>query len=73
MNWEADSAHWPHREASRFVQSGGLRWHVQHWRREEAITLGGIAEAAAFGRRLGGLVRADAGEEFIQSLDKRGW
>ena len=46
---------------------------AQHWRREEAIALCGIAEAAAFGRRLGGLVRADAGEEFIQSLDKRGW
>ena len=46
---------------------------AQHWRREESVALCGITEAAAFGRRLGGLVRADAGEEFIQSLDKRGW
>ena len=46
---------------------------AQHWRRQESVALGGVAEAAAFGRRLGGLVRADAGEEFIQSLDKRGW
>jgi hydroxymethylbilane synthase len=46
---------------------------VQHWRREETAALGTVAEAAAFGRRLGAMIRADAGEEFIQSLDKRGW
>lgn len=39
MNWEADSANWPHREASRFVQSGGLRWHVQHWRRDAPVVV----------------------------------
>jgi magnesium chelatase accessory protein len=27
--WERDGAHWPHREASRFVTAAGLRWHVQ--------------------------------------------
>jgi hydroxymethylbilane synthase len=46
---------------------------AQHWRRQETITLGGIAEAAALGRKLGGLIRAEAGEDFIQNLDKRGW
>ena len=46
---------------------------AQHWRREETIAVGGIAEAAALGRKLGGLIRAEAGEEFIQNLDKRGW
>jgi hydroxymethylbilane synthase len=55
---------------------------AQHWRREEAIALGGITEAAALGgiteaaalgRKLGRLIRAEAGEEFIQNLDKRGW
>jgi len=27
--WERDGRDWPNREASRFVQSGDLRWHVQ--------------------------------------------
>ncbi len=27
--WERDGRDWPNREASRFVLSGGLRWHVQ--------------------------------------------
>jgi hydroxymethylbilane synthase len=46
---------------------------AQHWRKQETIALGGTAEAAALGRKLGGLIRAEAGEDFIQSLDKRGW
>lgn len=29
LDWERDGRIWPHREASRFVESGGLRWHVQ--------------------------------------------
>lgn len=29
LDWPRDGANWPHREASRFVQAGGLRWHVQ--------------------------------------------
>ncbi|CAN5905963.1 alpha/beta fold hydrolase [soil metagenome] len=27
--WERDGRHWPHRDSSRFVDAGGLRWHVQ--------------------------------------------
>ena len=27
--WESDGRDWPNRAASRFVQAGGLRWHVQ--------------------------------------------
>ncbi|MFC7690366.1 alpha/beta fold hydrolase [Paeniroseomonas aquatica] len=27
--WENDGRDWPNRAASRFVQAGGLRWHVQ--------------------------------------------
>jgi hydroxymethylbilane synthase len=46
---------------------------AQHWRRAETMALGNVAEAAALGRKAGVLVRAEAGEEFIQSLDKRGW
>jgi magnesium chelatase accessory protein len=29
LDWARDSAHWPHRDTSRFVVAGGLRWHVQ--------------------------------------------
>jgi magnesium chelatase accessory protein len=27
--WSRDGIDWPHREASRFVDAGGFRWHVQ--------------------------------------------
>lgn len=30
LNWDTDGRDWPHRERSRFVEAGGLRWHVQH-------------------------------------------
>ena len=29
LDWARDGADWPHREASRFVAAGGMRWHVQ--------------------------------------------
>ncbi len=29
LQWERDGLDWPHREASRFVQAAGLRWHIQ--------------------------------------------
>jgi magnesium chelatase accessory protein len=29
LSWSADGADWPNREASRFVEAGGYRWHVQ--------------------------------------------
>jgi len=29
LNWERDGRDWPNRAFSRFVQAGGLRWHVQ--------------------------------------------
>lgn len=29
LNWETDGRDWPNRKASRFVEAGGLRWHVQ--------------------------------------------
>ncbi|HKD48825.1 MAG TPA: hydroxymethylbilane synthase [Rhizomicrobium sp.] len=47
----------------------------KRWRREEWRTLGtdAKAEAAEFGHALGRDVRAEAGEAFIQSLEKRGW
>jgi magnesium chelatase accessory protein len=29
LDWERDGPRWPLHEASRFVEAGGLRWHVQ--------------------------------------------
>ena len=29
LDWETEGADWPNRVASRFVECGGLRWHVQ--------------------------------------------
>ena len=48
---------------------------ARRWRRDETIALGASAneQAAALGRKLGAAIRAEAGETFIQSLDKRGW
>ena len=31
LQWDTDGLHWPHRESSRFVHSGGLRWHTQQF------------------------------------------
>ena len=31
MDWARDGRHWPHHQQSRFVSSGGRRWHVQLW------------------------------------------
>jgi hydroxymethylbilane synthase len=46
---------------------------AQRWRRQDSIALGGKSEAAALGRTLGAAIRAEAGEDFIRSLEKRGW
>ncbi len=29
LDWAVDGADWPNREASRFVEAAGMRWHVQ--------------------------------------------
>lgn len=29
LDWGRDGLHWPNRDATRFVEAGGLRWHVQ--------------------------------------------
>lgn len=29
LDWRSDGADWPHREASRFIEAAGIRWHVQ--------------------------------------------
>lgn len=37
--WEREGPHWPHRGASRFIDAGGLRWHVQVMGPEDAPAL----------------------------------
>jgi len=29
LDWERDGRYWPNRDSSRFVDAGGIRWHVQ--------------------------------------------
>ncbi|WP_457105095.1 alpha/beta fold hydrolase BchO [Methylobacterium sp. P5_C11] len=38
-DWAVEGLDWPHREASRFVEAAGLRWHLQEFGRPEAPTL----------------------------------
>ena len=48
MDWDRDGRDWPHREASQFVDAGGLRWHVQRFAREApAATDTATAKAVA--------------------------
>ena len=39
LSWERDGRDWPNREASRFVEAGGLRWHVQQMGRGPVLLL----------------------------------
>lgn len=36
LDWSRDGARWPHRDASRFIEAGGLRWHVQQLGHDDA-------------------------------------
>jgi magnesium chelatase accessory protein len=39
LDWQRDGADWPHRDASRFVDAGGVRWHVQQMGQGPALLL----------------------------------
>jgi magnesium chelatase accessory protein len=39
MDWRTDGLDWPNRDASRFVDAGGLRWHLQRLGRGEPMLL----------------------------------
>jgi hydroxymethylbilane synthase len=45
----------------------------RRWRKSESAPVAATADAAELGRRIGAAIRAEAGEAFIQSLEKRGW
>lgn len=38
LDWQRDGPGWPHAERSRFVQAGGLHWHVQVWPAPAGVT-----------------------------------
>ena len=38
LDWTRDGRDWPHREASQFVEAGGVRWHVQRFWRDVSAT-----------------------------------
>lgn len=38
-DWAVEGRDWPHRDASRFVEAAGLRWHVQEFGQPEAPVL----------------------------------
>jgi magnesium chelatase accessory protein len=42
LNWDTDGKDWPHREASQFVQAGGMRWHIQQFAKQPAQTDPGL-------------------------------
>ena len=46
---------------------------AKRWRRSETLERANCESAAELGRKLGAAIRSEAGETFIQSLDKRGW
>jgi magnesium chelatase accessory protein len=39
LDWQRDGVDWPHRDASRFVDAGGVRWHVQQMGQGPALLL----------------------------------
>lgn len=55
LDWARDGAVWPHRDHSRFVRAGGLRWHVQRFEggaRARVLLLHGTASASHSWRAL---------------------
>lgn len=50
LDWDTDGRDWPNRSASRFVDAGGLRWHVQQFgpgegAASDAVTAAGVDAA----------------------------
>lgn len=64
LDWEIDGRDWPHHDASRFVDAGGLRWHVQQFAASDphaptALLIHGTGASTHSWRTLAPLLRAD--------------
>ena len=58
--WEQERATWPHHELSRFIDAGGLRWHVQRCGRgPELLLIHGTGASTHSWRDLLPLLAAD--------------
>jgi magnesium chelatase accessory protein len=70
LDFATDGRGWPHREASRFVHSGGLKWHVQEFGSGPLVLLvHGTASATHSWRSLAPLL---ASTHAVLSLDLPG-
>eukprot|EP01031_Cornospumella_fuschlensis_P043289 gene43289-52912_t len=63
MDWQAEGYDWPHHSASRFVEAGGLRWHVQQFTATDryapvALLIHGTGASTHSWRTLAPLLRA---------------
>ena len=61
-DWAVEGRDWPHREASRFVEAAGLRWHVQEYGPPDApmlLLLHGTGAATHSWRGLAPLLARD--------------
>ncbi len=60
LDWDRDGRDWPNRAASRFLENGGLRWHVQQTGRGDGILLAhGTGAATHSWRALSALLAND--------------
>ncbi len=59
LDWQRDGADWPQRDSSRFIEAGGLRWHVQqHGRGPVALLIHGTGGSVHSWRHLMPLLAA---------------
>jgi magnesium chelatase accessory protein len=71
-DWAVDGRDWPHREASRFVEAAGLRWHVQEFGRPDAPALLLLHGTGAATHSWRGLAPLLAGDFFVIAPDLPG-
>lgn len=70
LAWERDRRDWPHAACSRFVQAGGLRWHVQQVGRGPVLLL--IHGMGASTHSWDGLIDALADRHTLIAMDLPG-
>ncbi|TXM62208.1 alpha/beta fold hydrolase [Methylobacterium sp. WL120] len=71
-DWEREGRDWPHRDASRFVEASGLRWHVQEMGPADAPVLLLVHGTGAATHSWRGLMPALAGRFRVIAPDLPG-